>query len=61
MQDYMADEAVAVLSFDKNTGLIKNVVSCDPANAVSQAKYFRLIGAERPHRPLCRSGVLSGA
>lgn len=44
MKDYMADEAVAVLSFDKNTGLIKNVVSCDPENAVSQAKYFRLLG-----------------
>ena len=44
MKDYMADEAVAVLSFDKNTGLIKNVVSCDPENAVSQVKYFRLLG-----------------
>lgn len=40
----MGDNIVAVVGFDKGTGFIKAITSCDIENSQRYAKYYRGIG-----------------
>lgn len=40
----MEDNVVAVVGFDKGTGFIKAVTSCDKEDSQHYAKYYRSIG-----------------
>lgn len=40
----MEENTVAVVGFDKNTGFVRAVTSCDKEDSQHYAKYYRSIG-----------------